>query len=443
MIKAALTTTAAGGNGKHVGNEKKSRESVALSEWRRSEGSGRTGDERPGCRIALYSHDAMGIGHMRRNLLIAQTLVRACDPASILLITGAREAGVFAMPPGVDCLTLPSLCKDAEGHYEARRLGIGLAQLILLRSHAIYGALEAFQPDVFIVDKVPRGAMNELDGTLAALRGRTRFVLGLREILDDPTTVRKEWEEAANENAIRQYYDEVWVYGDRRVYDVVEEYGFAEDVAAKVRYTGYFDQRSRLKFVEEGHADPLAELSLPPGRLVLGMVGGGEDGGLLAEALVQAPVPEGTNVVLVMGPFMPAAVQARIQRIAAGNARIRVLSFVAEPNLLLRRADAVVAMAGYNTMSEALSFEKPALVVPRVKPRQEQLIRAKRLQQMGLVDVLHPDAVSAGAIGAWLAGTSRRRPRARERLDFKGLARLPYLLADLLTAQASAIEMHR
>ena len=26
-------------------------------------------------RVALYSHDAMGVGHVRRNLLIAQTLV--------------------------------------------------------------------------------------------------------------------------------------------------------------------------------------------------------------------------------------------------------------------------------------------------------------------------------------------------------------------------------
>src|SRR5687768_8595786 len=43
-------------------------------------------------RIALYSHETMGLGHLRRNLLIAETLSRAPSQPTILLITGAREA---------------------------------------------------------------------------------------------------------------------------------------------------------------------------------------------------------------------------------------------------------------------------------------------------------------------------------------------------------------
>src|SRR4029434_2628044 len=88
-------------------------------------------------RIALYSHDTMGIGHVRRNLLIAQALVRSTSGASILLIAGAREACAFALPPGVDWLTLPSLYKDGDGTYEARRLGIGKDELVTLRARAV------------------------------------------------------------------------------------------------------------------------------------------------------------------------------------------------------------------------------------------------------------------------------------------------------------------
>jgi len=29
------------------------------------------------CRIVLYSHDTMGLGHMRRNILIAQALAKS------------------------------------------------------------------------------------------------------------------------------------------------------------------------------------------------------------------------------------------------------------------------------------------------------------------------------------------------------------------------------
>ena len=66
-------------------------------------------------RVALYSHDTMGIGHMRRNLLIAQALAHGPQPVSILMVAGAREVSAFGLPPGVDCLTLPSLFKDDKG----------------------------------------------------------------------------------------------------------------------------------------------------------------------------------------------------------------------------------------------------------------------------------------------------------------------------------------
>lgn len=97
-------------------------------------------------------------------------------------MAAAREAAVFALPSGVDCLALPALHKDPDGVYHARSLQIGLTDLIAVRSRAVRAAVEAFEPDVLIVDNVPRGAGGELDETLESLRrrGRTRCVLGMR-----------------------------------------------------------------------------------------------------------------------------------------------------------------------------------------------------------------------------------------------------------------------
>ena len=66
---------------------------------------------------------------------------------------------------------------------------------------------------MLIVDNVPRGAVRELDPTLEYLhaRGHARFVLGLRDVLDDPAAVHRDWHRAENEDAIRDYYDAVWV----------------------------------------------------------------------------------------------------------------------------------------------------------------------------------------------------------------------------------------
>jgi len=257
-------------------------------------------------------------------------------------------------------------------------------------------------------------------------------VLGLRDVLDDPATLQGEWARAQNQDAVRRYYDAVWVYGDPAVYDPVREYAFAPDVAAKVRYTGYLDQRARLRFASRDGKDPVAALGLSAGRLALCLVGGGQDGAELATAFVDADLPPNTNGVLVTGPCMPAAVQRRLTLGAAREPRRRVVPLLPEPTRLLRRADHVVAMGGYNTVYEVLSFAKPALIVPRVRPRCEQLIRAERLRALGLVDVLHPQDLSPGALSAWLARGRTEVRRAREHIDFNGLSRIPRLLEELL-----------
>src|SRR5438034_1032521 len=226
------------------------------------------------CRVALYSHDTMGLGHMRRNLLLAQALKRSPLRAVVLMIAGAREAALLTSAAGVDCVALPSLRKDADGHYHPRHLEIPLQQLLALRGKTTRAALEAFDPDVLIVDNVPRGAVRELDPVLESLRAkrRTRLVLGLRDVLDDPITLQSQWAHAQNQDAVRLYYDAIWVYGDPVVYDTVREYAFAPDVAAKVRYTGYLDQRARLSVAGFKGKDAVAALGLPLGRLALGLV---------------------------------------------------------------------------------------------------------------------------------------------------------------------------
>lgn len=385
-------------------------------------------------RIALYSHDTMGLGHVRRNLLIAQELASSSLQATILLITGVHTASCLRIPAGVDCLTLPALYKKVDGQYRSRHLNVSLQELSYLRAMTIRAALMAFEPDVLIVDNVPRGAMRELEPSLEDLKANNqrRCILGLRDVLDEPATIRREWQQAQNEDAIRKYYDAIWVYGDPDVCDPAREHSFPPDIAAKVRYTGYFDQRKRLK--PEASASPLAGLDLSSGRLALCLAGGGQDGVRLTKAFAQAELPPGFNGVILTGPFMPSKALQCLHHIAAQQSRLDVLEFMPEPCLLLGHADRIIAMGGYNTTCEVLSFEKPALIVPRVSPRREQLIRAKRLRDLGLIDLLHPGKLSPAALTHWLASDVLPKPRARDRIDMNALQRLPALLAEALGA---------
>ncbi|HEX7718550.1 MAG TPA: glycosyltransferase [Woeseiaceae bacterium] len=389
-------------------------------------------------RVALYSHDTMGLGHMRRNLLIAAALRHTELRPDLLLITGAITAGAFAVPPGVDCLTLPSLRKKSDGHYQARRLNLPLREIVALRAQIMRATLRAFAPDVLIVDNVPRGAARELDSVLAYIRREagTRCVLGLRDVLDEPGAVHREWQRARNAAAINDYYDSVWVYGDPTVYDLVSEYGFPDKVAHKVQFTGYLDPRTRAAASPHETTQMREALALPRGKIVVCLVGGGEDGARLADAFTATVLPDDTTGVLVTGPYMPMETQLRLRRRCSANPQLRVLDFLPEPAALLSAADRVIAMGGYNTICEILAFGKHALIVPRVTPRREQWVRAERLRQLGMLDVLHPDKVQPQRLSAWLRKDLATGPTRS--IDLNGLSRVECLLGELLAAQKAA-----
>jgi predicted glycosyltransferase len=388
-------------------------------------------------RVVLYSHDTLGFGHLRRNMLLAAAL-KECEPApDILLIAGMREAGAFAMPAGVDCISLPAYAKSADGSYQARDLGVGIEALGDIRAATIRAAVENFQPDLMVVDNVPRGAQFELDPALKSLRrsGKTRVVLGLRDIIDRPAVMRQQWLRQRNFEALREFYSEIWVYGDPAVYASATEYGLGPELSALVTYTGYLDQAARLK----SKSSPLACKALigdDPRPYVLCSVGGGRDGVALSNAFVQAQMPEDHRGILITGTQMDAADRRRIKQSAAKRSDMTVVEFVQEPAGLAAGAAATVSMCGYNTACEVMSLGLRALIVPRVRPRAEQLIRAERLSALGIADMLHPDDLSSTALADWLALPSSLGGR-RAAVDLNGLARVQKLAEPFLEAPSS------
>ena len=227
-------------------------------------------------RIILYSHDTMGLGHLRRNLLIATALAGSSLKPNVLLISGSKELKNFDFPTGVDCLTLPSIHKSEDGQYSASQFGLSLKSVRDLRSSLILSAVISFKPDIFIADNVPRGVVGELDLLLDYLKTKPDIysVLGLRDILDDSIAIRKEWLLRRNEKVIEESYDEVWVYGDDKVYDQAKEYWFSKKLKNKLHYLGYLDPRIQSR-VEQTDGELLLKVSQEP--FALCMAGGGQD----------------------------------------------------------------------------------------------------------------------------------------------------------------------
>jgi len=136
--------------------------------------------------------------------------------------------------------------------------------------------------------------------------------------------------------------------------------------------------------------------------------------------------------------IMPVEQRQRLVQRAQEHPRCDVLDFVPDAVPLINRADRIIAMGGYNTICEVLSFEKHALIIPRVHPEPEQWIRAQRLRDLGLLEVLHPDDLSPRALTDWLARDLGPLPTHRSRVDVRGLTRIPTLLAELLNGAVTS-----
>lgn len=382
-------------------------------------------------RIALYSHDSMGLGHVRRNLLLAESLTTRDPTTTALLVSGVHLGAAFYMPPNVDCLTLPAIAKHAEdGAYGSRHLAVPLTRMTRLRMRTMRAALLAFDPDVVVIDNVPRGAMGEAEPALAALkaRGRARLVLGLRDVLDEPETVVREWRRSGNHEAIARYYDQVWVYGDPAIYDLARECAFPPSTSSRIEYVGYLDRRRPCRL--DGAAPAVDAL---PSEFALCMAGGGQDGSLPALAFARARSRQCPRIV-VGGPFLPDAARRELRDLERTDPDLRVLDFVSDATSLIEKASRVVTMGGYNSVCEALAYAKPTLIVPREWPRREQAIRAERLATLGLADVLPWTEISDHAIRRWLETAVPPRPPVA--MNFGALDRVGELVTGLLGARA-------
>jgi predicted glycosyltransferase len=93
-------------------------------------------------------------------------------------------------------------------------------------------------------------------------------------------------------------------------------------------------------------------------------------------------------------------------------------------------------MGGYNTLVEAVASGTPTVCVPRVKPRTEQLIRARAFAQMGLVRLVEPHRLTPAKLTREVAQALRSSrtalaARARSELDLDGAQHGAELLLEL------------
>jgi predicted glycosyltransferase len=350
--------------------------------------SNRTGPDREHSRVLIYSHDTFGLGHLRRCRTIAHALVERHKNLSVLILSGSPIIGSFDFRSRVDFVRIPGVIKLRNGEYTSLNLHIDIDEMLAMRASIIRHTAEIFDPDLFIVDKEPLGLRGEVLETLQMLKSRgTPLVLGLRDVMDEPSALAPEWERKKVLPALDKLYDELWVYGLPQICDPLEGIKVPPSVRRKMVYTGYLERNAP---VNAGLPE------IPEDPFILVTPGGGGDGEDMVDWVLRAYESDPNlphRALIVLGPFMNRELQNEFLARAAVLPRVEALTFESQLESLMSKAAGVVAMGGYNTFCEILSFDKKALIVPRMAPRLEQFIRASRAQELGLVSMLPDDGV--------------------------------------------------
>jgi predicted glycosyltransferase len=388
-------------------------------------------ETRQGLRIAVYSQDGLGLGHMQRTASIAWEIYRLRPEASILTFSDSQLGQFFPISPYHDYVKLPSIAKDSPGNWKATHLRMSFPEILQLRKELIRNVLLNYAPDVFLVDHMPHGAMGELLPALDALKQAgipTQNVLGLRDILDSPDVTIDRWQVEGAYDVIERFYSRILVFGMQDVYDVAEKYQLLENAKKKLYYCGYVANLENERNAYSIRARYLAG-NPPDTRLIAVMAGGGADAYSMMSTLIEAlPIvleDQPCSVAVITGPFMPVELMADLER-RAGHLPIQMLEAVTDSISYISAADLVIAMAGYNTSVEILRMKTPAILIPRAGPSAEQRTRARLFSERHWVDMIDPDELSpenlAQCISAHLKHPGGNKPSALPNLSGAAVA---------------------
>lgn len=360
-------------------------------------------------RVLIYSQDGFGLGHLRRNLNISYRVKKLDPSASILIIVDSPEAPFFNLPPKCDFIKIPTLVKVDMGFWRSDRLPVNYKEILHIRSDIIKNVVLSYRPHTFLVDHMPNGVLGELLEPFQMVKRHlpeTKIILGLRDILGDPKAICNQWQKDDAYNILETFYDHTIVYGSQDLFNLPVAYRFPAAISARTSYCGYVCRDNET--VPDFNGDLSNLFSEKKEWLVVVTGGGGHDTSYFMDTFMETVHAMSShlpfNSIINVGPFMHED-QSRLLKQKAGGLPVVVTESRQDIIHYLKKADLVISMAGYNTISEIMRYRKKAIIIPRPGPSAEQTMRTQIMSQRGLFNTIHPRDLTAGNLSELILKT--------------------------------------
>jgi predicted glycosyltransferase len=348
---------------------------------------------------------------------------------AVTFVSGNTVPDCVELPRNVRIETLPVVGLSSMG--VASRTENPEARLAE-RAHLLAAIAQQAAPEVVITELFPFGR-HKLMGELLALIRETpqaAHVSSVRDVLVSHRQDQLEFDRRSVD-LLNAHFDALLLHVDAHFKDMAP-LPLADEIRVPIYSTGFVAQK-------------LPSLH-PKKNEILVSAGGGLFGGDIYRSAVAAQrqlKPLGLPMRIVTGPFFPEGELQDLRVRAQDVATLTIERSVPGLGEQIANASFAIAQCGYNTAMELLGSNTPALVVPFERNGEnEQILRARRMEQLGRIKVLRESQLTDESMTVALRDLMRFRP-ASVRANLDGAERSVDILENLIGGRARVSSTRR
>ena len=366
-------------------------------------------------RVLIYVQHLLGVGHLQRAIHLSTALLR--QGFRVDLVSGgmpghlsaaqsptAQTLRIHQLPPlyspdGSFSRLLDANGNDIDDHWRERRK----QQLLKI--------FDTCAPQVLITETFPFGRRMlqfELLPLLWASRETRDCKLVISSIRDILQPRSKPGRNRETCDLIDAWYDRVLVHGDENIARLEDSFSLSDRIEDKLFYSGYI-------CAQDAYSAPAGEGK----NEVLVSAGGSATGLQILQTALRAKPLSSLNHLhwrLLVSQAIPAADFNQLQALAGDD--VTVERNRPDFSELIKRAQLSISQAGYNTMTDLLNSDTPAVVIPYAEAEEkEQSLRANALQARGRVIALAQSGLAAASLAEAVNAALTQRPELAVNLN--------------------------
>lgn len=331
-------------------------------------------------KIAMYWHNGRSLGHTSEVAKISKGLSEKLPNVKLLGVTGAFK-GLDMVSKDMEIVKVPGFenFDTEDGLIFKNKFGVSRNELFDIRSKIINIAINAYQPNFFLVNHEPYGLDGELKQTLLDLKN-CKKILTLRGVIYGAEETNFDYFSKETAEWINETYESILVHTDPEVFNLEEYYDIPKFLHNKIHYVGYLDTQSNVSKNDARKALGLENEE----RVFVSSMGGGQGCIKIWEQIVNAIKKNmhlWDKVILITGPYLEQKDYVRLCEAVKQESKVQVLRYSSNMKNWMKASNLFIGAAGANMLTEILSTQCNSIVIPRQISESEQLIHAGLLEK--------------------------------------------------------------